>query len=82
MCYERAFGMAGLHEQDDVENWASITQALNSPRGRQLRLNYQMCLEAEPSTDWRGPGTAYASPSFNEINERAFYQAWLRRMEG
>ncbi len=82
MCYERAFGMAGLHEQDDVENWASISEALRSPRAQRLRLNYQMCLEAEPSTDWRGPGTAYASPSFNEINERAFYQAWLRRMEG
>ena len=80
VCYERAFGMAGLHEQDDVENWAAITEAVRSPRARQLRLNYQMCMEATPAPDWRGPASAYASPSFSEINERAFYDAWLRRM--
>ncbi len=82
VCYERAFGMAGMHERDDVENWAAITEAVRSPRARQLRLNYRMGLEATPSPDWRGPGTAYASASFSEINERAFYKAWLRRIGG
>jgi hypothetical protein len=81
LCYGRAFGMAGMHEQDDVENWAAISQALRSPRAQELRLNYQMCLEASASPDWRGPGTAYLYPSFSEINERAFYRAWLERMK-
>ncbi|HLY66489.1 MAG TPA: RHO alpha subunit C-terminal catalytic domain-containing protein, partial [Chloroflexota bacterium] len=80
-CYARAFGLAGMHEQDDVENWANINQGLASPAARNLALNYQMCLDATPSPDWRGPGTAYLYPSFSEINERAFYQAWAARME-
>jgi hypothetical protein len=65
-------------EQDDTENWMSITQAARGRVARELYLNYQMGLEhLQPLPDWPGPGTAFAL-GYTECNQRAFWQTWLR----
>jgi nitrite reductase/ring-hydroxylating ferredoxin subunit len=82
-CYTRSFGMAGMHEQDDVENWSAISEGCRGPAGRALWLNYQMRLgDREAPSDWKGPGDAdYLYPmSVSDRNERAFYQHWLKLM--
>jgi nitrite reductase/ring-hydroxylating ferredoxin subunit len=78
--YERTFGMAGMHEQDDVENWTAIMEGIRGPMGQRLALNYQMLLEPEPSPAWLGPGTAWEQGTFGEVNERALYKRWLELM--
>ncbi|HEY3306360.1 MAG TPA: Rieske 2Fe-2S domain-containing protein [Candidatus Binatia bacterium] len=76
-CYLRSFGMAGMFEQDDMENWGEITQALRGSMARRLDLQYKMGLEATPAPAWPGPGTAYLQrPTFLEVNERHFYRRW------
>ncbi len=75
-CYERVFGVAGLFEQDDVENWAQGTAGLSAPHARHLWLQYRMGLDAQPSPTWRGPGAGYARPPYIDALERLFYQRW------
>jgi phenylpropionate dioxygenase-like ring-hydroxylating dioxygenase large terminal subunit len=79
--YERAFGMAGLHEQDDLENWIGIMDGTRGPVGRSIDLNYQMLRDVRPSEAWRGPGTAWQQTTFGEVNERALYSHWLALMK-
>jgi nitrite reductase/ring-hydroxylating ferredoxin subunit len=81
-CYLRAFGPAGTHEQDDMENWACIGEGLRGPVARRLRLVYRMRLGGEPLAQWPGPGTAYAKPGVDETSERAFYARWLACIRG
>ncbi len=81
-CYERAFGLAGMHEQDDIQNWIAITEGVRGPVAQRLWLNYQMSMRAEPSPDWKGPGMAVQQRTFSEINERAFYRRWRQLVEG
>jgi hypothetical protein len=80
-CYLRGFGTAGIFEQDDAENWAEITQALQGPVARRLWLQYKMGLGLTPAEDWPGPGTAYLEPGYMELNEREFYRYWAELME-
>jgi nitrite reductase/ring-hydroxylating ferredoxin subunit len=80
-CYLRVFGAAGMFEQDDLENWAEINEGLRGPMGQELWLHYGMGLDDQPTDEWPGPGTAYLHHhTLGEINERAFYQEWLRLM--
>jgi hypothetical protein len=75
-CYERVFGVAGMFEQDDVENWVQGTRGVSSPRARQLWLQYRMGLNLEPSSSWFGPGEGYSRPPYNDALERLFYERW------
>jgi hypothetical protein len=82
-CYHRVFGMAGIFEQDDIENWAEISTGLRGHRAQQLDLNYMMALQSTPSPDWSGPGEGYmVEREFSEINERIMYERWRELMEG
>ncbi|HEY3306358.1 MAG TPA: Rieske 2Fe-2S domain-containing protein [Candidatus Binatia bacterium] len=76
-CYLRSFGMAGMFEQDDMENWGEITQALSGPVARRLSLQYKMGLEPLPASNWRGPA-AFVKPAPLELNEREFYSHWQK----
>ena len=79
--YVLSFGSSGLLEQDDTENWTSITSAAGSRLSRNQQLNYRMGTKLlKPMPDWPGPGEAY-SMDYTEANERAFYDMWLRYME-
>jgi hypothetical protein len=79
-CFSREFGMSGVFEQDDLENWASITSTLKSPAARRLTLQYRMGLTMDEAQEWPGPGKAYFKRSFEEFNERVFYDHWQRLM--
>jgi phenylpropionate dioxygenase-like ring-hydroxylating dioxygenase large terminal subunit len=80
-CYHRVFGMAGLFEQDDTENWAEITQALRGSTARRQWAHYGMGLGIGPNPAWRGPGLAYSEqPPVIEVNERALYSRWQELM--
>jgi hypothetical protein len=75
--YLRSFGVAGIFEQDDAENWAEITRSLRGTVARRLRLQYKMGLDPCPATDWPGSIRVSAQPTFSELSERVFYQSWL-----
>lgn len=79
--FSRSFGMAGVFEQDDTENWGEITRSLSSPVASRLRLQYKMGMERRLAEEWPGSVAVYAQPSFSEINERAFYDHWKKMMK-
>jgi hypothetical protein len=79
-CYLRTFGMAGMFEQDDTENWSEVTRSLKSPIARRLRLQYNLGMKDERYPDWPGPGVAYSQSFPSDLNERAFYAHWLQRI--
>lgn len=82
-CYEtyvRTFGPSGVFEQDDAENWRSITRIAAGTMAKGQNLNYQMGRETlELDGDWPGPGEAYPM-DYAEANQRAFHRQWLENM--
>ena len=75
--YLMCFGSSGMFEQDDVENWVSLTSTAAGSMARRLRLNSRMGLLADggtvvdplPTAEFAGPGTAYVG--YGEHNQRA-----------
>lgn len=82
--YLLSFGSSGMFEQDDVENWVSISKVARGRMARQLRLHSAMGLTEsgdflhEPLADWPGPGQAFQG--FGEYNQRALLGIWGRYM--
>jgi hypothetical protein len=78
--YLMCFGSSGMFEQDDVENWTSITSMAKGSLARRLKLNSRMGLDrhgqtlTEPIGDWPGPGRAFTG--FGEYNQRALLNLW------
>lgn len=86
--YIMCFGSSGMFEQDDVENWVSITSTAKGAMGRRLRLNSRMGLALDDSVisskpeSFSGPGTSYVG--YGEHNQRrwlAFWSDYLDRGE-
>lgn len=83
--YLMSFGSSGMFEQDDVENWTSITHVAGGRMARSLRLQNHMGLDEhdkplrEPLADWPGPGQAYQG--FGEYNQRALLDLWRRYLQ-
>jgi hypothetical protein len=75
-CYTRLFGIAGMFEQDDMENWGEITQALRGPMARRLSLQFKLGMTVDQARDWPGPGIAYRQNMPADFSERAFYRRW------
>ncbi len=80
--YVLTFGTSGTLEQDDTENWRSISKVAKGFMARDHFLNYQMGMASgiEPLADWPGPGTAYPK-AYLEANSRSFYAKYLDYME-
>ena len=62
--YIMCFGTSGMFEQDDVENWTSITQVSRGLMAERLNLNNRMGLKRDGTTVsqpivWPAPGRAY-----------------------
>jgi phthalate 3,4-dioxygenase subunit alpha len=78
--YLMCFGSSGMFEQDDVENWTSITSMAAGRLARQLKLNSRMGIGLDgqvisaPVEDWPGPGRAYTG--FGEHNQRGILNLW------
>jgi phenylpropionate dioxygenase-like ring-hydroxylating dioxygenase large terminal subunit len=84
--YLMCFGSSGMFEQDDVENWVSITDMAGGSMARRLRLNSRMGLTSDdkpikpPLAGFSGPGTAYQG--FGEFNQRHWLARWADYLEG
>lgn len=78
--YLMCFGSSGMFEQDDVENWASITTTAHGSMARRLLLNSRMGLRHDGTSivgqypDFAGPGVA--RQGFGEHNQRYFLSMW------
>jgi phenylpropionate dioxygenase-like ring-hydroxylating dioxygenase large terminal subunit len=78
--YVRTFGISGAFEQDDAENWRSITRVLGAQYAKTMELNYQMGRGVyEPDPDWPGPGKAFPM-DYAEANQRNFMEYWMQLM--
>lgn len=83
--YLMTFGSSGMFEQDDMENWLSLTRTAKGTMARRLVLNGRMGMRhndellREPIESFAGPGTV--TQGFSELNQRAWLSAWLERME-
>ena len=83
--YLMCFGSSGMFEQDDVENWVSITTTARGSMARRLLLNNRMGLthEGYPIVEqydgFGGPGTAYQG--FGEHNQRHWFALWADLIE-
>ena len=79
--YILSFGSSGTLEQDDAENWTTITNAAKGQFGGTLELDYSMgSTHLQTMEDWPGPGSAYPL-DFTEFSQRAFWHKWLAMLE-
>lgn len=81
--YLMCFGSSGMFEQDDVENWTSITHVARGQLAQRLNLFNRMGWtrdgdDVSPQIDWPAPGRAYTG--FNEHNQRALLALWADHM--
>src|SRR5579859_4981872 len=70
--YLMCFGSSGMFEQDDVENWVSITQVSRGQMAQRLSLHNRMGLlrdggAVRAEVDWPAPGRAFVG--FGEFNQ-------------
>ncbi|GAB3745143.1 aromatic ring-hydroxylating dioxygenase subunit alpha [Nocardiopsis nanhaiensis] len=85
--YLMCFGSTGMFEQDDVENWVSLTNTAAGSMARRLLLNSRMGLLHDDSPvvsplepdQFSGPGTAYVG--YSEFNQRALLGSWADHLE-
>jgi phthalate 3,4-dioxygenase alpha subunit len=85
--YLMCFGSTGMFEQDDVENWVSLTNTAAGSMARRLMLNSRMGLlendeavvEALPANAFHGPGRAQVG--YNEYNQRQLLRLWADQLE-
>jgi phthalate 3,4-dioxygenase alpha subunit len=85
--YLMCFGSSGMFEQDDVENWVSITSMAAGAMARRLNLNSRMGLTSSgqpikapmDSAAFAGPGVAYQG--FGEFNQRHWLRQWADCLE-
>jgi hypothetical protein len=76
-----------MFEQDDVENWVSLTTTAGGSMARRLLLNSRMGLfadgrpvvEALPAESFHGPGRAQVG--YNEHNQREWLKMWTDYLE-
>lgn len=80
--YVMLFGSSGTFEQDDVENWTSITNVAKGQLARRHKLHSRMGISPEgdllrsPVDGWPGPGIAFTG--FGEYNQRNAWKIWSR----
>jgi phenylpropionate dioxygenase-like ring-hydroxylating dioxygenase large terminal subunit len=84
--YLMCFGSTGMFEQDDVENWVSLTNTAAGSMARRLLLNSRMGMLPDGSgvvpaltpEQFSGPGTAYVG--YGEYNQRELLNRWADDM--
>jgi hypothetical protein len=80
--YLMCFGSTGMFEQDDVENWVSLTNTAAGSMARRLLLNSRMGVledgsEVVPALtreQFAGPGSAHTG--YSEYNQRELLTRW------
>jgi len=85
--YLMCFGSTGMFEQDDVENWVSLTNTAAGSMARRLLLNSRMGLLADGTEvipaltpqQFHGPGTAHTG--YSEYNQRELLTRWADHLD-
>jgi phenylpropionate dioxygenase-like ring-hydroxylating dioxygenase large terminal subunit len=85
--YLMCFGSTGMFEQDDVENWVSLTNTAAGSMARRLRLNSRMGILADDTEvipaltaeQFAGPGSAHVG--YSEYNQRELLARWADHLE-
>ncbi|MGO1768444.1 MAG: Rieske 2Fe-2S domain-containing protein [Microbacterium sp.] len=85
--YLMCFGSSGMFEQDDVENWVSLTNTAKGAMARRLLLNSRMGMLKDGSPvvapleahEWSGPGVAHVG--YGEYNQRHLLARWADYVE-
>ena len=85
--YLMCFGSTGMFEQDDVENWVSLTNTAAGSMARRLHLNGRMGMKMDGSEvvpsltpeEFAGPGKAYVG--YGEYNQRHLLNRWADCLE-
>ncbi|QEP09087.1 MULTISPECIES: Rieske 2Fe-2S domain-containing protein [Glutamicibacter] len=85
--YLMCFGSTGMFEQDDVENWVSLTNTAKGSMARRLLLNGRMGLlkngqnvvPALTNEQWSAPGEAFVG--YGEYNQRHLLERWADMVE-
>ena len=85
--YLMCFGSTGMFEQDDVENWVSLTNTASGTMARRLLLNSRMGLLDDgtevvaplTSEEFAGPGEAHVG--YGEYNQRHLLVRWAAYLE-
>ncbi|MCW3768948.1 aromatic ring-hydroxylating dioxygenase subunit alpha, partial [Paenarthrobacter sp. PAE-2] len=85
--YLMCFGSGGMFEQDDVENWVSLTSTAGGPMARRLLLNSRMgmlengqnVVEPLTSDEYAGPGSTRVG--YSEYNQRELLLRWAHHLE-
>jgi len=85
--YLMCFGSTGMFEQDDVENWVSLTNTAAGSMARRLRLNSRMgilvdgseVIPALTAEQFAGPGSAHVG--YSEYNQRELLARWADHLE-
>ncbi|MHA6622189.1 Rieske 2Fe-2S domain-containing protein [Pseudonocardia sp. DLS-67] len=85
--YLMCFGSTGMFEQDDVENWVSLTSTAAGSMARRLLLNSRMGLLEDDTPvvaplgpdQFAGPGEAHVG--YGEYNQRHLLARWADHLE-
>jgi hypothetical protein len=85
--YLMCFGSTGMFEQDDVENWVSLTNTAKGSMARRLLLNSRMGIlkDGSPVVEPLGPdqfaGPGVAHVGYGEYNQRHLLHRWADYLE-
>ncbi len=75
--YNLTFGVSGMFEQDDSENWNQATQASRGTVARRYQYSYHLAQNREgASEDYPG----FIAPIPSENNQKGFYRRWAEVM--
>ena len=85
--YIMSFGSSGMFEQDDVENWVSLTTTAGGSMARRLLLNSRMGIKKDGSPvtpalspeEYSGPGEVHVG--YGEYSQRKFLNQWANHLE-
>jgi phenylpropionate dioxygenase-like ring-hydroxylating dioxygenase large terminal subunit len=85
--YLMCFGSTGMFEQDDVENWVSLTSTAGGSMARRLLLNSRMGIledgtpvsPALTPDQWSGPGESHVG--YAEFGQRNLLARWADYLE-
>lgn len=85
--YLMCFGSTGMFEQDDVENWVSLTNTAAGSMARRLLLNSRMGLLSDDTPvvpplkadEFAGPGVAHVG--YGEYNQRNLLNEWANQLQ-
>lgn len=85
--YIMCFGSTGMFEQDDVENWVSLTSTAGGSMAKRLLLNSRMGIKSDESPvtpaltseEYSGPGKVHVG--YGEYSQRAFLNQWADHLE-